>query len=123
VITGAVNASGEPRIRLFLHGSGGILHEIEAVVDTGFNGFLSLDQPLIGALGLAYERQERTMIANGVIEECAVYSGTVVWDGGDRNALIQSANGGPLLGTALIEGYELRVQMREGGAVTLTQMP
>lgn len=122
MITGAVNASGEPRLRLLLRGAGSILHEIEAVVDTGFNGFLSLDQPLIAALGLAYERQERTMLANGVIEECAVYSGVVVWDGGDRTILIQSANGGPLIGTALMEGYELRVEMREGGAVTLTRM-
>ena len=35
MITGIFTANGDPRIRLFVKGAGSILHEIEAVVDTG----------------------------------------------------------------------------------------
>lgn len=122
-MTGTVNINGEPLLRLFLRGTGSILHEVEAVLDTGFNGFLCLEQSLIDSLLLTYERQERTMLANGIIEECAVYSGVVVWDNQERTILIQSAEGGALIGTALLDGYELCIEVQVGGHVRIQQLP
>lgn len=42
MIKGAVNANREARLRLTVRGLSGQEREIEAVIDTGFNGFLTL---------------------------------------------------------------------------------
>jgi predicted aspartyl protease len=44
----------EPRIRLMVRGLRGRQQEIEAVVDTGYTGWLTLPPGVIGALGLPW---------------------------------------------------------------------
>ena len=52
MILGVVNAHSEATIRLPVRDAVGHEHEIEAVLDTGFNGSLTLPPALIAALGL-----------------------------------------------------------------------
>ena len=52
MITGVVNANCEATIRLMVHGSNGQEQEIEAIIDTGFTGFLTLYPSLIAWLRL-----------------------------------------------------------------------
>ena len=52
MITGSVNAYREPIIGLTIRGPIGKEMEVEAVIDTGFNGSLSLPSSLIALLGL-----------------------------------------------------------------------
>ena len=42
MMTGVVNADLEPLLRLTVRDAGGQPHDVEAVIDTGFNGFLTL---------------------------------------------------------------------------------
>ena len=49
MIPGAVNGNLEATVRLVVRGSGGQEQEIEAVIDTGFNGFLTLSPALVEA--------------------------------------------------------------------------
>jgi predicted aspartyl protease len=72
---------------------------------------------------LAYLRQERIMLANGVIEECALHQGVVLWDGQERAVPIQASAGSPLIGMGLMRGHELTVQVMDGGNVTLRALP
>ena len=51
MIVGRVNAYREAVISLSVEGSGGRRREIDAVVDTGFNGYLTLPATLIQELG------------------------------------------------------------------------
>lgn len=95
------------------------MHEIETVVDTGFNGYLSLPSALISALGLPYLQTERAILANGSIEDCAVHEGTVSWDGQVRAVLVQAADGDPLVGMAMMRGYKLTIEVTNGGEVRL----
>ena len=53
VIEGVVNANYEPVVTLPLRGPDGQEQEIEAVVDTGFNGYLTLPSAFVVELGLA----------------------------------------------------------------------
>ncbi len=53
-MTGTVNAELEPLLRLVVRDAGGQAHDVEAVVDTGFNGFLTLPPALIAALRLPW---------------------------------------------------------------------
>ena len=48
MIEGFVNADYEPVISILVQGSSGQEREIETVVDTGYNGYLSIAQLLVG---------------------------------------------------------------------------
>ena len=52
MIAGTVNAAREARIPLTLRAPLGTTHEIDALIDTGFDGFLTLPPSVIVALGL-----------------------------------------------------------------------
>ena len=54
MISGIVNAYHEATIRLTVRGTDGREQEVEAILDTGFNGSLTLPADIIAALGLAW---------------------------------------------------------------------
>ena len=51
MIRGEVSADWEATIRLKVLGPSGQEEDVEAVIDTGFNGFLTLPPDLIARLG------------------------------------------------------------------------
>ena len=81
MITGTINADYEAVIRLRVHGPTGHAHEVEAIIDTGFNGFLTLPPALVTALGLTRRSRGRALLANGSEELFDIYGVTVLWDG------------------------------------------
>ena len=54
MIEGSVNAAYEAVVALSLQGPGGRTRDIEAVVDTGYSGFLTLPAALVAELGLPF---------------------------------------------------------------------
>ena len=52
MISGVVTDRREAVVRLRMHGPAGQDQEIEAVIDTGFDGWLSLPSSIIARLGL-----------------------------------------------------------------------
>jgi predicted aspartyl protease len=65
MITGTVNSNREAAIRLSIRGSDEREQEIEAVIDTGFNGFITLPPAVVAALDLPYLGRGRAILANG----------------------------------------------------------
>ena len=122
MIRGIVNDYYEPMIRILL-GSGTINHEVEAVVDTGFDGYITLPPDLIDALRLPFLREERIMLANGLVEIAKVYECLIEWDGTQRLIEIQAADTNPLVGMSLMIGCEIRIETKVGGAVQITSLP
>jgi clan AA aspartic protease len=122
MITGAVKA-GEARIRLKVKGSQGREQEIEAVIDTGYTEALTLPSALVAALGLSWHSISRAFLADG--SECPfdVYVGKVMWDGKERRVLIDELDTTPLVGMALLSGYELKMQVRSHGKITIKRLP
>jgi hypothetical protein len=59
MITGTVNADFEPIISLSIRGSDGNIYPHNAIVDTGFNGWLSLPPEFIAQLNLKWKSQGR----------------------------------------------------------------
>jgi clan AA aspartic protease len=123
MITGTVNAQLEATIRLTIHGPAGQQQDVEAVVDTGFTGALTLPPAIIASLGLAWDSRGTALMANGSLEQFDIYSGTVIWDGAPRNVLIESADTDPLVGTRLLDNHELRIEVTVGGRVTIEALP
>lgn len=65
MITGVVTSSYQATIRLIVRGPTGQAEEIDAVIDTGFDGALSLPPPDIVILGLPWRRRGRALLADG----------------------------------------------------------
>jgi predicted aspartyl protease len=80
MITGVVTANREATIRLLVHGPARRSRKIKAVIDTGFDGWLSLPPALIVLLGLPWRRRGRALLADGSENLFDIYEGTVVWD-------------------------------------------
>ena len=91
--------------------------EIECVVDTGFEGFLTLPPSIISDLGLPYLINISANLANNSSVETDVYLATIVWNGVERNVAVLAMGRRPLIGTALLEDYHLSVDFCEGGTV------
>jgi predicted aspartyl protease len=77
---------------------------------------------LIASLGLDWRSSGRGILADG--SECLfdVYAGTVIWDGQDRAILIDEADTDPLVGMALLSGYELTIENRPNGSVSIKRL-
>jgi clan AA aspartic protease len=120
MITGKVR-NDEARIRLKVRGPRGTLREVLAVIDTGYTGSLTLSPAIISSLGLVWRSVDRATLADG--SECLfdVYEGTVVWDRRVRPIVINQANAEPMVGMTLLRGFELRMQVRPRGKVTISR--
>ncbi len=121
MITGIVNADFEPIISLSICSSDGEIYIQDAIVDTGFNGWLSLPPDLISQLNLKWKRRGRAILGDG--SECVfnIYEAILVWDETILTIPIDEADSEPLVGMSLMEGYQLIVQVCEGGRVELSK--
>ena len=63
MITGTVNAHREAVLRLAVRNANGNERQCEAVVDTGFDSWLSLPPDFITTLGLHWQRFGRAVLA------------------------------------------------------------
>ena len=73
MIVGVVR-SREPLIRLTIRGLRGRQQEIEAVVDSGYTGWLTLPPTTIGALDLRWQTFGRGILADGSVSTFDVES-------------------------------------------------
>ena len=121
MITGIVR-DFEPIIPLAVCGSDGKVYAQDAIVDTGFDGWLSLPSGLIAQLNLRWKRRGRAILGDG--SECVfnAYEAIVVWDGDPFTIPVDEADSDPLIGMSLMEGYQLTVQVFEGGLVELSKV-
>jgi clan AA aspartic protease len=119
MITGVVTADRQAIIRMTVCGPAGQEHEIGAIIDTGFDGWLSLPSSLIVPLGLVWRRRGRALMADGRESVFDIYEATVIWDGHVRRVPVDGAETAPLIGMSLLEGYELTVQVRAAGNVII----
>jgi clan AA aspartic protease len=123
MITGVVTASLQAIIPPTVRGPEGQEQEVEAVIETGFDGTLTLPPALIAALGLAWRRRGRALLADGTESLFDIYEATVVWDGEPRRIAVDEADIDPLVGISLLYGYELIVQAVESGSVIIRPLP
>ncbi|MFQ5760439.1 MAG: clan AA aspartic protease [Acidiferrobacterales bacterium] len=121
MIVGTVNNFREAVIGLIVHGSGGQNQQIEAVVDTGFNGSLSLPPALIDLLGFPFRRRGRAVLADGSEIIFDIYEATVIWDEQPCRVAVDEADTDPLVGMGLLYGYELTVEVVNGGSVVIIE--
>jgi clan AA aspartic protease len=122
MINGTVNADREAVIRLTILDVNGREHERDALIDTGFNGCLSLPPSFITGLGLRRQRFGRAILADGSESVFDIYETAVQWDGQPRTVSIYAMDAEPLVGMSLMYGYELVLPVLDGAAFTLRQI-
>jgi clan AA aspartic protease len=123
MIAGRVNDRHEIVIELPVHVSTGQEHRIEAVLDTGFTGSLTLPPSLIESMDLPWRSRSSAILANGNVAEFDIHIASVVWDGNVRPILIQAIENVPLLGMAMLVGYDLPARVIVGGSVEIEAVP
>jgi clan AA aspartic protease len=119
MITGTVNADLEAIIRLTVRGPTGQARAVKAIIDTGFDGWLTLTPKIVAALGLPWRKRDRAPLADGSIAVCDVFHAAVVWDRRRHFIEVDEADTTPLVGTALLARFELNIQFLVGGKVTI----
>lgn len=123
MIRGIVNADLDAILRLVVRGPVGQRQKIKAVIDTGFSNWLSLPPSQIALLGLPWQQRGRAILADGSVRPFDIYEGTVVWDRRRLRIPIYELDAEPLVGMALLEGFELKVQVRRRGTVLIQALP
>jgi clan AA aspartic protease len=122
MINGRVNAHREALVPLSLRGAQDEEHTIEALIDTGYNGFLTLPPDLIQRLSLPFLRSSRAILGDGSIIEFNLHEATVVWNDRLRRIPVDAADVSPLLGTGLLYGHRLSVDVIEHGNVLIRSL-
>lgn len=119
MIYGVVNLRREATLPLVVGNSSTQRQVINTVIDTGFDGFLSLPSETIVRLGLPWTISNTATLADGSETLFDFYTGTVIWDGQYRTIDIAESETEPLLGMAMFYGYRLQIDNVEGGIVTI----
>jgi clan AA aspartic protease len=122
MITGVVTEDRQALIRLIVRGPAGNEQEVAAIIDTGFDGWLSLPSSIVLPLDSEWRRRGRALLADGSESIFDIYEAIVIWDGEARRIPVDQAETTPLVGMSLLEGYELTVQAQPGGNVTIAAL-
>lgn len=120
---GTVNARREAVLRLRLRGPTGTEAELDAVIDTGYSGLLTLPAAVAAALGLERGMGGRATLADGSVRRFDTFAAELEWGGGWRNVVVSALGDEVLVGMKLLAGYQLRVEIVPAGAVEVTELP
>jgi len=109
----------QARISIVLHLSGRSDIEIECVVDTGFEGFLTLPPAAIEQLEMPYLISISANLADNSNVKTDVHAATIVWNGIERNIAVLAMGQRPLVGTALLADCHLSIDFCDDGIVII----
>ncbi|NEQ98230.1 MAG: clan AA aspartic protease [Cyanothece sp. SIO2G6] len=119
MMQGVVNQNCEATITLVVGNANQQTQLIDAVIDTGYTGFLSLPREIIVRLNLPWTGIDRGTLGDGSEATFEVYAAKVIWDGEYSNVPVNEAETDPLVGMGLLYGFDLQIQAIEGGRVTI----
>ena len=114
--------SHEPIIQVPVLNSKGQSWLVNAVLDTGAVCHLTLPAGVIRKLGWIRKDQVSARLAGDLEVLAGVYEGQILWDGVTRTILVHEMEGQPLIGTKLLDGYRIVIDLIEGGAVDITPL-
>ena len=112
----------QAKINLMLCPPGQSNVEIECVVDTGFEGALTLPPDVIVALKLPYITRISANLADDSNVMTRLHLATIIWQGVGREVIVLAMGRRPLIGTALIEDHHLSIDFCEDGSVIIDEI-
>ncbi len=122
MISGRVVANQGPFVSIALRDAGGNEHLLSAIVDTGFTHWLTLPRSVIAAMGLGYNEDTVSVLADGTLRALPSYHVTVIWDGQPQEVFVNELESEPLIGMRLLNGFRFTMDAMEGGAVQIEHL-
>ncbi len=116
---GRVNERREAILRLRIEGTNKRRRIVEGIIDTGYDGALTLPPKLIRQLKLPPLGQEQGELANGQIVTFKRYAATVKLNKRQVRIAVAEAQTDPLIGMELLDGFELKIEVQPRGTVTV----
>ena len=124
MMTGAVTALREARIRLRVRSPGAkLIVDVDALVDTGYSGALTLPDAMVNSLGLIRQSGGQARLADGSVRTFHVCPAELEWDGLWRPVTVSAVGNDVLLGMRLLTGHSLQVEVVPGGSVEIERLP
>jgi predicted aspartyl protease len=76
----------------------------------------------MGRLNLPWKTFGRGIMADGSVSAFDVYQARVMWDSRLRQVLVSELDATPLVGMALLRGFEIRMLVKARGKVTIERI-
>jgi clan AA aspartic protease len=95
----------------------GNLLKLDAVIDTGFSGYLTLPLATITMLQLPFLSSRVFSLGNNSQVNFDIYMATLLWNGQDRDIQILASEAHPLVGMSLLKGFRITIDAVDGGEV------
>ena len=122
MIKGKVSGDQRALVTVEILDSTGRFQPVEAILDTGFTGYLTLPQESIRQLGLRPVGQRTFELANGDLFDFQVYLGSVSWHGIPNDVLVLESDSIPLLGMTLLWGSRVSIEAVADGEVIIEEL-
>ena len=123
MIKGRVTADRTPVIRLEVLDGLGRSVPVAAVLDTGFNGDVSLPIPTIRRLQLRPIGQRRFTLADGEVSVMNTYLGRANWHEEPLEVIIVESQGTAMVGMNLLWGSRITLEASEDGDILIEKFP
>ena len=121
MIEGFVDETGAIIVPIFVVGAPPDLAQT-AMLDTGFNGTLTLPASVVRKLDLVQSGVVQSMLADGSIITALLFYADVSWHGAARTIEVQESEGPVLLGMNMLGGSRLLVDAIPDGRVEITAL-
>ena len=95
----------------------------DAVIDTGFSGYLTLPLATITALQLPFLSSRVFSLGNNAQANFDIYKAVLFWDGQDRDIKVLESETHPLVGMSLLKGFRITIDTIGGGEVRIEALP
>lgn len=123
MILGTLNRRSEAIVPLRLRGPTGAELDVDAVLDSGFSGALTLPPAKVAVLGLRWRSEIDSVLADGTVVRFDCYDVEVDWDGVWRPVIVSAVGNETLLGMRLLADHVVRFEVVPGGFVEITSLP
>ena len=119
MIEGRINDRYEAVITITVTGPTGTSGEVQAVIDTGFNGSLCLPEQMTEELEMPFLHSRRIRLADDREAVVRVHQAKLDWDGVRRTVAATASGTTALVGMQLMTDHRLEMDIRIGGAVRI----
>jgi clan AA aspartic protease len=123
LILGQVNPRLEAVIPVLVRDAAGRPLTQDAVIDTGFSGYLTLPLAAITTLQLPFLSARVYSLGNNATANFDIYKATLFWDGQDRDIQVLASEAHPLVGMSLLKGFRITIDAVDGGDVHIEPHP
>lgn len=122
ILRGLVNSDLEPRLNFRLRGQDGLVSVVDALVDTGYSGEISLPISVAKRLGSIRGLGGRIVLADGTSIPYDSYNVDFEWLGRDRRVAASAMGDDVVIGMGLLSGHALMIEATVGGAVSIVPL-